>query len=271
MKRRLLLATLAALFLALPVLADDVIYGGTDLWITPVKSGTFADFAAEPLPAGFFCERSQPFTGRISFKGVPIATDDPGVLRQADTVIERLDNAEFDEAGVAETRLQVRALNLASVQPIRTACGDYNVRATLVGNQPTTRMRIFREGEDGGRFLAPLALNVKLTFTPVGRGRAVEFVHKVRLGADPRATWTVEANNKRGAYVKIDSDGDGRADAFVPGPSNFRAGGMRPSDKLIQSTTTISREDQLRYHTNPTHAHGIQPIESELSPTQTVN
>jgi hypothetical protein len=79
---------------ALPCLAADrVIYNGIDLWRTMGNGSTFADFAKNPIPAGFFCARSEPFTGRIAFQGVPVATGTPGVLGKTDTLVQRLDDA----------------------------------------------------------------------------------------------------------------------------------------------------------------------------------
>jgi len=61
--------------LAVPAaLADDVVYGGIDVWRTPGNGGTFYDFSADPLPAGFFCQRSQPFSERVVLQGAPLAT-----------------------------------------------------------------------------------------------------------------------------------------------------------------------------------------------------
>jgi hypothetical protein len=189
----------------------------------------FQDFANSPLPAGFFCMRSEPFTGRVVFRGAPIAIDEPGALGQTDTIIERLDDATFNRKGVAVTRLQARGLNLVSVAPIQTGCGAYNVRATLSGEQPITRMKIFRENEGGGRYHAPLSLNVKLTFTPVAGGKTVELVRPVRFSTSIN-TWSFQPEAKRlqrARYLRVDTDGDGRPDSYVPGTSNFTPGGKR--------------------------------------------
>jgi hypothetical protein len=42
-----------------PLFAGEVIHNGVDLWMT-VSGFARADFADDPLPAGFFCEGSQP-------------------------------------------------------------------------------------------------------------------------------------------------------------------------------------------------------------------
>src|SRR6185436_6075704 len=137
---------------------DAVITNGIDLWRTPGAGGTFADFAREPLPAGFFCATSAPFTGRIVFRGVPVKTKPASALGPADTIIQRLDDAVFTKGlaaihpfalrgndgsmqqvdasffsgqEVAATRIQVKAISFAGVQPVKTACGSFAVRASL--------------------------------------------------------------------------------------------------------------------------------------------
>ena len=100
MKRLSVLIIALSVFLAVPVLAADrIITNGIDLWATRGDGSTFSDFAKSPIPAGFFCLDSEPFTGRIAFKGVPIATGQAGALGNADTIVQRLDNAVFNKQG----------------------------------------------------------------------------------------------------------------------------------------------------------------------------
>ena len=161
-------ALLAAL--ALPAAANDVLYSGIDLWRTPADGSTFFDFSHEPLPAGFFCGKSAAFTGKVPFQGVPIVTAD-GVLGATDTIVQRLDDVTLDENGVGTTRVQLRALQFESIAPVKTACGKFNVRVRLDGEQPITDMRIVKENETGGRFFAHIGVRARVTFTPV-RGKA---------------------------------------------------------------------------------------------------
>jgi hypothetical protein len=272
MKRCFLCLALLAAIAALPASATTPIASGTDLWVTPADGSTFSDFAAYPIPSGFFCSRSTAFTGRIAFKGAPLATDEPGMMRNSDTVIHRLDDAAFDPTGVASTRLQVRALNLVGIQPLHTACGDFNVRATLAGDQPVTRMRIYRDSVNGGHYVAPLGLNVKLTFSPVLGGRALALTQPIRFPANPKAPWVDMRQEKLVAarYMKVDTDGDGRPDTFLPGPSNFRPLGTALGDKLIaedclsnpiyeESTVQKSVNTCQQAHVTPGHAHYVAP------------
>src|ERR1044071_2811126 len=123
-KRSVLAALVFSLLLGLPPLvASPVIQRGVDVFTIPADGRTYYDFALNPIPAGFFCNRSKAFAGRVALKGVPLVTAAPGQLRNGDTIVERLDNASFNARGTAVTRIQVRALSLASIAPIQTACG----------------------------------------------------------------------------------------------------------------------------------------------------
>lgn len=235
MKRTIVVLSLLVLSLsALPAVADTV-YSGIDTWSTKPNGQSFHDFSREPLPAGFFCDRSAAFTDRVALQGVPIASDEPTLMGNTDTIIERLDDATFNRMGVASTRIRVRALSLASVSPIRTACGAYDVRVNLIGQQPTTLMKIFKEGEDEGRFLAPLSLRVKITFSPVsGRGRTLEVVRAVHFEANPRNHWSMrptEQMREIPELLRVDTNGDDVPDAYVKGPSNFAGGRSSQQDK----------------------------------------
>src|SRR3954447_19630434 len=160
----------AALILALisgsPLWAGETIHNGVDLWMT-VAGFAQTSFANEPLPAGFFCEGSQPFTGTVKFKGAPLTVEPAGSLGAIDTVVRRLDNAKFNAKGEAATRIQLMALSLASLKPIETSCGKYDVAISLTGKQPVTLMKIFQSDAFGGTYSAPLAINGKIVFTPV--------------------------------------------------------------------------------------------------------
>lgn len=228
MPRRHLWLGLALLLIAVPTLAADrVIQNGIDLWQTKGDGSTFADFSKKPIPAGFFCFKSEVFTGRVIFRGTPIVTDTN--LAQADTIVHRLDDAVFNRRGVATTRVQLRAMTFESVAPIQTACGLFNATLRLDGEQPVTRMVIRRENKLGGRFSVPIHANVKIAFTPVGResSEALEIPIQVRFPALPNQRWAATdgtaAREIRG-FVTVDTDGDRVVDTSLPGTSNFVAG-----------------------------------------------
>jgi hypothetical protein len=208
--------------------ADRAIQNGIDVWTTKGDGSTFYDFAQHPIPAGFFCPGSAPFAGKVAFQGVPLITDNVKALGNTDTIVQRLDDAVFDKRGVAVTRTQVRALSLKSVAPIHTSCGQFDAIVRLDGGtQPVTRMVIHRENENGGTFSGPLALNLKVTFTPVGRAsrEALEIPVEIRFPATTLYPWRAKTVAPSPAgFVRVDTDGDGVADTFLPGTSNFFAG-----------------------------------------------
>lgn len=184
---------------------------------------------------------------------MPLKTKPATAFHNADTVIQRLDDAVFTKnlvaiipfpmrgndgavhqtgasffrgQEVATTRVQVKAISFVAVRPVETSCGAFKVRASLTGEQPITEMVIVREHENGGSFYAPLSLNIKLTFTPVGGGAPLEAVKSIRFPAKPLSVWT-DIPGKRASFdsfVNIDSDADGVLDLMLPGTSNFAAG-----------------------------------------------
>jgi hypothetical protein len=231
MKRALVCALTLALLAALSAAAAPVhtLQNGVDVWRTPGDGTTFVKFDKKPIPRGFFCANSEAFTGKVVLQGRPLATGTPGELGGADTIVQRLDDATFDVSGVATTRVQMRALQLESVAPIKTSCGDFNVHVTLSGTQPTTKMKIIREADSNGRFEAPLAVQYKVTFIPtrVG-GQALEMVRGFTLQPAPNATWGTRVETKsfsRQATLLVDTDGDQIPDTYLPRSSgNFQIG-----------------------------------------------
>lgn len=248
---------LVSIFATSAFATDRVIQNGIDVMATKGDGSTFFDFAANPIPAGFFCPGSAPFTGRVSFEGEPIVTSTPGALGMADTIVQRLDDATFNKRGVAVTRVQVRALSLKSVAPIETACGAFAATVSLDGVQPITRMRIVRENKDGGRFSVPLWLNVKVSFTPIGQvsREVLEIPVKVRFRANPSHPWrSMPHASTRAGFVKVDTDGDRVADTYLPGSSNFIAGRALPGAASGKATRVLvchddGTEEQHCYYT----------------------
>jgi hypothetical protein len=225
-------AVILALLGASPVLAaggagapGDTIHKGVDVWMT-VAGFAQTSFADEPIPAGFFCQDSPAFTGTVVFKGAPLAIAPAKSLGPIDTVVRRLDNAAFDAKGEATTRVQLMALSLASVKPVDTGCGKYDVAVSLAGEQPVTTMKIFRTEAKGGTYSAPLALNVKAVFTPAAGAQGVrrELTRRIDLGPGSHSVWAYVQAPLYPTGVKVDTDGDGRPDAVLPASSNFIAG-----------------------------------------------
>jgi hypothetical protein len=225
------LIVVLALAMSVPAsAAERAVYRGIDIWQTPADGRSFIEFKSNPIPAGFFCALSEPFTGRIVWQGAPIETGVPGALGKTDTIVERLDDAVFNKKGRATTRAQVRALSLVNIAPIKTSCGSFQAKAVLDGVQPITRMNLVRQNEKGGFYVVPLELNVKLLFTPEGNPNARPLVlkHNVRFNHNPRMPWVMGRPEGQvlvhESFVKVDTDGDGTPDSTLPGTSNFTPG-----------------------------------------------
>lgn len=244
-----------AILAALPAAAAPVrsIENGIDVWITPGDGTSYIEFAQEPIPKGFFCPNSAAFKGRVALKGRPLTTGNPGELGGADTIVQRLDNATFDAKGVATTRIQLRALQLESVAPVKTSCGDFYVRVTLSGTQPTTKMRIIKDDESSGRFVAPIQVRYKISFfsTNVALPKPLELVRGFTLAPAPNATWGVIENKRAGARqnaLLVDTDGDQVPDTYLPKTSgNFQAGWTPAWERQRQNRAT----EKLEYRDDP--------------------
>lgn len=234
-----LVAIVAALISGAPVFAAETIHNGVDLWMT-VAGFAQTNFADQPLPAGFFCEGSQPFTGTVKFKGAPLTVEPAGSLGAIDTIVRRLDDAKFDAKGEATTRIQLMALSLVSTKPIETSCGKYDVAVSLIGKQPVTLMKIFQSDAFGGTYSAPLELNVKAVFTPVNgdlKGRR-EVTRRLDLGPGTNSVWAYVNLPRYKQGVRVDTNGDGKPDMVLPAASNFLAG---VSPALLKSPPPLPR------------------------------
>lgn len=250
MRSRIILATLVvSLLLGLsPLAADPMIQRGIDVFTTLADGKTYVDFAQDPIPAGFFCKRSAAFTGRVALKGLPLETGVPGQLGRTDTIVERLDDAVFDAKGIAVTRLQFRALSLASIAPLKTACGSFHAYVSLGGKQQVTRMTISRTQEGGGSFMAPLAINARITFIPVKPARTkgartLELTQSFTFPPHP-TSWSLTggAMTKRTGAVVVDTNGDLTPDTRLPGVSNFLPG-FSPGLSPYRSSSNSSTKD----------------------------
>ncbi len=238
MKHRVCLLGLALALLAAPVLtADTVISRGTDAFTTTGDGSTFVSFAGNPLPAGFFCPGSAPFTDTIALKGKPIATDSKK-LSAIDTIVERLDDAAFDDKGVAVTRVRLQALSLVGTAPIQTSCGSYRVVVGLAGQQRETVMRITRESELGGTYVSPLAVDTRVVFVPIKGNTSPRRTVSVSINFPSHAPtpWALVSTTELAVQKPflIDANGDGKPETSVSGAGNFLAG-ARHTDGGIQA------------------------------------
>jgi hypothetical protein len=254
-----------------PLLADDVVHAGVDMWTT-VQGFAQTSFAKDPLPAGFFCDGSAPFTGRVIMRGAPVAMK-PTLNQPVDTVVARLDDAAFNAKGEATTRIQLKALSLASVEPVETSCGRYSVAAHLAGEQPVTTMKILKTNDNGGTYSAPLALNVELVFTPAGgdvrNQRTV--ARTIHLGPGSSSVWSFAKKPAYDGPIWIDSNGDGKPDTQVRG-SKFIAG-MSPGqgETRLATWTTYSSTPSCPPGTCPKQSCHCNPDDSAWDPNLSGN
>lgn len=220
---------------------EDVIHSGIDMWVTHPTSGTYSSFKEDPIPAGFFCEGSQPFAGLIRFQGGGLETVPAGILGEADTIIHRMDDAVFSKDGVATTRVKFLALSLASMEPFETECGQFHATIRLNGEQPVTSMRIERTDDlNSGAYSATLAVDAKVTFTPLQGGQPLVFLQSVRF-APNHSVWAREPGYTAQSapnYAQVDVDGDGHAETVIPGPSNFHPGFTLQNGVLARTSST---------------------------------
>ncbi|MFN7963357.1 MAG: hypothetical protein U0002_19000 [Thermoanaerobaculia bacterium] len=253
MRATCLWLTALALVAAVPAFAaDSVIQSGVDLWTTSSDGSTFVDFSKTPIPAGFFCPGSAPFTSLVAFGGVPLVSNKQGFL--GDTVVQRLDDAVFDASGVATTRLQVRALSLRSLAALRTECGSYSISAKLEGVQPITRMTIVRENEAGGTYSAPLQLNVALTFRRLGTQvqPPLQLALPVRFGPAEGARWTRRQETDRPSLILLDTNNDRLTDTYFKMTPNFLPGGSGPGAVLRSCHTDPATGEEHCVDPEPT-------------------
>ncbi|MFN7963416.1 MAG: hypothetical protein U0002_19295 [Thermoanaerobaculia bacterium] len=267
MRKTLWVLMLGLALVAVPAAqaSDDVIRHGVDTWTTVSSGMTFTSFNQDPLPADFFCPGSKPFTGKVAFRGAKLATEPASALPAIDTIVERMDDARLDKDGVGYSRIRLLALSLASVEPVDTGCGLFNVAVRLDGAQPTTDMKIVRTTRYGGFYVSPLALNVKVRFEPVnGDAKLVrEVSRQISLGPGTRSVWSYAQEDRYTGRLLVDTNGDGKADTILPPASNFLAG-VEPAASYSSDSASLD-QTATYYYSESAHAwqqyDNIRPIQ----------
>ncbi len=229
--RKMIFMGLAAALIALPVLADNTVTHGSDLFQTAGDGSTYAQVS---VPAGYFCTGSAAWSGTVVLTGVPVVTSPANVLGNTDTVVERLADTTFDGSGNATVNAIVRAANFKSTSPISvsgcTGSSLWDVRSSAAPTQSAFAMTLHRTSSTatGGTFDSDVTISPRLTFTQQGTGGLVHTldqstVHFTTSGA----SWTHHPGTgglSYGSSVQVDTDGDSVADTTVPATSNFAAG-----------------------------------------------
>ncbi|MBN1489032.1 MAG: hypothetical protein JXA69_03875 [Phycisphaerae bacterium] len=130
---------------------------GDDFWVT--TSPTEVEFGGSipSVPSDFFGPGSDPFTGSVALTGQPL---DPA-HSQADTIVRRLGEAYLPTVGSADTiPVELAALNLVSVEPIRVKVGTTTVESffdVFAGFETTDNVTLppTRTGVSGAGGLTP--------------------------------------------------------------------------------------------------------------------
>lgn len=149
---------------------------GYDLFETDPGATHFAFQNGTAIPADFFGPGSDPFTGVVSFGGVPLETFGGQDVGDADTVVQR--KAAANPAPNDTVPIEIVALNLVSVQPITvtynggTSTERWNVSASLSETMPPDgTMQITKSLTGaGGTFNSQLPVIPLLTFTRLSDG-----------------------------------------------------------------------------------------------------
>jgi hypothetical protein len=274
MKMMLKLVSLSILTLTAFAQVEDGVPPGLDLWHTAGDGNTFYSMKDSPIPAGFFCEDSEAFSGSLDFDGVPIKTEPEGALGKIDTIIERLDFAPYDQNGLAYTRLVARALNLKSRAPIENECGTWDVFVTLAKTQPVTEGNFIRDEFDKGRFSLDLVLNFRMVFTLRGQEEIQrELVRTIHFSKFLEIPYTVHVRTETVSpnkwapnnEITFDSNGDGKPDMTYPSMDaqtyeTFATLGDRPlqADKIAPTLQILPTGAYCHVYEND-HMHCVYP------------
>ncbi len=187
-------------------------------------------FAATPIPAGFFGPGSEPFTGRINFRGVAL---DPDNLNNADTIVERLGDpvVSSDPVGATATvPIQIVELSLTSVAPFTvTYAGDepelWRVDVDLSAiPQQVGSLTATKTHPNGGTFDSVLPVQPRFTFTRLSDG-AVRILDTGLAGQPPVVLQGTAMSFVNQLHSSVDIIHDGQGE-FVPGVVEGQPGDM---------------------------------------------
>jgi hypothetical protein len=259
--RKMIYMGLALGLASLPVLADNTITHGIDIWQTNGDGRSYVNLS---IPAGYFCATSAAWSGTVTMVGAPVATSPASVLGATDTVVERLSDATFVN-NVATVNAIVRAASFKSTAPIAVSgCSGsayWDIKSTAAPTQSPFTITIRRSSSTatGGNFDSDVTVSPRLTFTQQGSGISHTLdqstIHFTTAGAE----WTHQPGSGGVTYpggsVQIDTDGDGVTDTTVPATSNFAAGWTN----VPQSGCSATPCPVPIPHQAPGHLHYVGP------------
>lgn len=211
--------------------ASTFVPAGDDRFETTGNGETFHNFGAVPVPAGFFGETSETFSGVVPLVGVPIQGEG-----DIDTIISRLN----DVTTPGTTNLRMKAINLASINPIVVTYSDPNkldekwtMEVTLSTLRASTGTMTIHSG---GTFDSTLNVFPKFTFRRTTDG-AVK-VWDTGSSTGPNALALAEAS-KAAAFA------DDVAVEPAPGPAPAPAPCHISTIDVSNTQLAVSAEDRI--------------------------
>jgi hypothetical protein len=230
----------------------NVIPAGFDLFETDPAT-THLDFdqaGGTAVPGGFFDPGCEPFTGVVSFGGVPIGSFAGQGTGDADTVVNRLAPANLS-GPPATIPIEIVELSLRSMEPIQVRCGAetqlWQVDVSLSENQQQGQMQIHQETLDGGVFNSVLPVTPVLTLTRIGDSETRVIDGAEVFGPEVLNRLRMSSNNVAWRFGCI-------APALaIPGLNDTFCPGQTPEGQkvLTQEQAVLAR-------------HGVYPVQPSL-------
>jgi hypothetical protein len=174
---------------------------GFDFLSTVAAKTSFAFEGAFVIPANFFADGSRPFSGRVAFKGVPIGTFREQKVGNTDTVVERKSMPALRVGGEGRTEIELVALSLASVDPIRVQIGGrtelWDVKVQPSPSHPSTGTLAIRQvSKEGGTAISELTVYPLFTFVARKEGTQKQLdVGRQQLPPTAAGALTLRATN----------------------------------------------------------------------------
>lgn len=210
-----------------PVQAMGAVAGGgctgppyNDFWVSSSDGSMCENFGTAenpPIPADFFAPGSDPFTGSICLRGVPLGITGAG---DADTHILRSDDP-FDKctlpsATESTVDIEIVALSLESTDPITVTFNggqnpeswDVTVDLSPSGSVPQSTLTATKTHCNGGTYTSELYVQPRFTFTKISDPNqqrvldtGLEGINPILLNQNVNAPWIAEIDPDAVAMV----------------------------------------------------------------------
>ena len=202
----------------------DEPYDRFDPWVSRPDGGPTAicqdfgtgDPCSPPIPAGFFGEGSDSFTGLVCLQGEPLGSTPFGEFGDADTIIRRpadpFDRCDVPSPAEVTVDAEVVALNLKTIEPITVYYDGSNpeewdvaVDLSAVAPDPTGWIMAFKTHCNGGTYTNSLNVQARFTFTKVedpGEQKVLDTgldgICPVTLGTSDPQPWVSDIDENTG-------------------------------------------------------------------------